>query len=57
MKDDFSRKCPKCGVGFGDPKKDMGCVRWCQFAADCLGVSDPRLLKEAIERAGKASKG
>ena len=38
MKDDFSRTCPSCGARFGDPKKDMGCIQWCKFAAECLGI-------------------
>ena len=38
LKDDFSRTCPACGARFGDPKKDMGCIQWCRFAAECLGI-------------------
>jgi len=38
LKDDFSRTCPSCGARFGDPKKDPGCLQWCKFAAECLGI-------------------
>ena len=36
MKDDVSRRCPGCGTRFGDPEKDLGCIQWCKYAAQCL---------------------
>lgn len=37
-KDDTSRKCPKCGHRFVNPKLDFGCASYCQFAEQCLGT-------------------
>ncbi|MEK7474385.1 MAG: hypothetical protein AAB152_02020 [Candidatus Coatesbacteria bacterium] len=55
MKDDLSRKCPKCGTRFGDPQKDMGCLQWCKYADKCLGVSNvERPAPAAQDRSGPA---
>jgi len=39
FKDDPKRKCPKCGQTVTNPKIDLGCAQWCQYAEQCLGVS------------------
>ena len=43
-KDDIYRRCKKCGHRFRNPKLDLGCARWCQYAKYCIGrdISDER---------------
>ncbi len=36
-KDDIDRRCGKCGYKFRNPKLDLGCAEWCQYAKYCLG--------------------
>jgi hypothetical protein len=36
-KDDQRRRCRSCGRMAANPKFDMGCAKWCKFAAQCLG--------------------
>ena len=36
-KDDQRRRCRSCGRVAPNPKFDMGCAKWCKFAAQCLG--------------------
>ena len=35
FKDDSSRACKKCGNTFFNPKKDLGCAEYCEFAEQC----------------------
>ncbi|MBU2550104.1 MAG: hypothetical protein KKB20_16970 [Proteobacteria bacterium] len=42
FKNDASRRCPGCGHVFPNPKLDLGCAQWCEFADKCLGLNrDP----------------
>lgn len=36
-KDESKRKCKKCGQDVRNPRLDLGCAKWCKFAAQCLG--------------------
>ena len=36
FKDDVARKCRSCGRKMKNPKMDMGCVEWCQYADECM---------------------
>lgn len=36
-KDDLRRRCHSCGRLVANPRFDLGCAQWCQFAAKCLG--------------------
>jgi hypothetical protein len=38
-KDEPRIKCPKCKKGIWNPKIDLGCAEWCQYAEQCLGVT------------------
>ena len=38
FKDDVSRKCPKCGFRFPNPRLDMGCLEWCPYADKCAAA-------------------
>lgn len=39
FKDEPKLKCRKCGQSITNPKIDLGCAEWCQYAEQCLGVS------------------
>ncbi len=39
FKDEPKLKCRKCGQVVVNPKIDLGCAEWCQYAEQCLGVS------------------
>ena len=35
-KDEASRICHKCKAELRNPRKDLGCARWCLFGPQCL---------------------
>jgi len=39
FKDEPKLKCPKCGQTVVNPKIDLGCAQWCQYAEQCIGIS------------------
>ena len=39
FKDEPKLKCRRCGQMVVNPKIDLGCAQWCQYAEQCLGVS------------------
>ncbi|MBW2647840.1 MAG: HD domain-containing protein [Deltaproteobacteria bacterium] len=39
FKDEPKLKCRNCGQMVVNPKIDLGCAEWCQYAEQCLGVS------------------
>jgi len=42
FKDDARRRCSWCGHLFYNPKIELGCAEWCQYAEKCV----PELMKE-----------
>ena len=38
FKDEVKLKCSKCGSVVFNPKTDLGCVQWCNYAKQCLGI-------------------
>ena len=44
FKDEPKIKCRKCNKMVPNPKIDLGCAQWCQYAQQCLGVSDMHTL-------------
>jgi putative nucleotidyltransferase with HDIG domain len=44
FKDEPKLKCHKCGRTVVNPKIDLGCAEWCQYADQCLGVSVGRQI-------------
>lgn len=40
FRDEPKLKCPKCNQIVINPKIDLGCTEWCQYAEQCLGASD-----------------
>ena len=43
FKDEVVRKC-KCGVRIKNPRLDIGCAEWCQYADQCLSVSESAIV-------------
>jgi putative nucleotidyltransferase with HDIG domain len=39
FKDEPKLKCRHCGHIIVNPKIDLGCAQWCQYAEQCLGVT------------------
>jgi hypothetical protein len=39
FKDEPKLKCRSCGRSVANPRIDMGCAEWCQYAEQCLGIS------------------
>ncbi len=37
-KDDPVQRCSSCGREIRNPRIDLGCAKWCRYAAQCLGV-------------------
>jgi putative nucleotidyltransferase with HDIG domain len=38
FKDEPKLKCRKCGQMVHNPKIDLGCAEWCQYAQQCVGA-------------------
>lgn len=53
FKDDIRRRCQKCGHLFLNPKLDLGCSTWCQYAEQCIGTMSKEEFKEVIVLAMK----
>ncbi|MFB0553808.1 MAG: HD domain-containing protein [Phycisphaerae bacterium] len=50
FKDEPKLKCRRCGQMVVNPKIDLGCAEWCQYAEQCLGVSVIKNLKIMREK-------
>jgi hypothetical protein len=37
FKDDVRRRCKKCNSWVPNPKLDLGCIEWCDYAEECVG--------------------
>jgi len=53
FKDDIRRRCQKCGHMFINPKLNLGCARWCQYADQCIGAIGKEEFKDIITLAMK----
>ena len=53
FKDDIRRRCKKCGHIFINPRLNLGCARWCQYADQCVGAIGKEEFKEIITLAMK----
>ncbi|MHC4156788.1 MAG: HD domain-containing protein [Planctomycetota bacterium] len=53
FKDEPKLKCRNCGQEVANPKIDLGCAEWCQYAEQCLGIQvgavRERLISEMKE--------
>ena len=50
FKDEPKLKCRKCKQMVVNPKIDLGCAEWCQYAEQCLGVNAIKSLKVIREK-------
>ena len=48
FKDDIRRKCKNCGHRFINPKFDLGCAKWCQYAEQCVGLQGKEDMKKNL---------
>ena len=39
FKDEPKRRCGGCGHAVVNPRIELGCAQWCQYAEQCLGTS------------------
>ncbi len=46
FKDEVVRKCGNCGIRIRNPRLDLGCVEWCQYADQCVGVTESAIVAE-----------
>jgi len=58
FKDEPKLKCRSCGQIVANPKIDLGCAEWCQYAVQCLGFSTLKAVSfirdELIDQMKKA---
>ena len=53
FKDEPKLKCRNCGQMVVNPKIDLGCAEWCQYAQQCLAVStkdQANIMREKLIR-------
>lgn len=50
FKDEPKLKCRNCGQVVMNPKIDLGCAEWCQYAAQCLGIVAAKDVNSLCER-------
>ncbi len=51
FKDEPKLKCRNCGQMVVNPKIDLGCAEWCQYAEQCMGVDvvkNLRIMREKL---------
>ncbi|MFH1614513.1 MAG: HD domain-containing protein [Planctomycetota bacterium] len=51
FKDEPKLKCRNCGQVVFNPKIDLGCAQWCQYAEQCLAVSvknEANIMREKL---------
>jgi hypothetical protein len=57
FKDEPKLKCRQCGHIVINPKIDLGCAEWCQYAEQCLGVTVKSLIIIRDKLTGEMKKG
>ncbi len=53
FKDDIRRRCTHCGFMFLNPRLNLGCARWCQYAEQCVGAMGRDEFREILTLAVK----
>jgi hypothetical protein len=53
FKDEPKLKCHKCKKEVANPKIDLGCAEWCQYAEQCLGIQVGAVRQELISEMKK----
>jgi putative nucleotidyltransferase with HDIG domain len=50
FKDEPKLKCRGCGKIVVNPKIDLGCAEWCQYAEQCLGIGSTNNLRAVRDK-------
>jgi putative nucleotidyltransferase with HDIG domain len=50
FKDEPKLKCRSCGHVVMNPRIDLGCAEWCQFAEQCLGIVAAKDVNSLCDR-------
>ena len=50
FKDEPKLKCRSCGQVVMNPKIDLGCAEWCQYAVQCLGIVAAKDVNSLCDR-------
>jgi len=50
FKDEPKLKCRNCGRSVVNPKIDLGCAEWCQYAKQCTGVFTEKNISTAQDK-------
>ncbi|MHC4458747.1 MAG: hypothetical protein ACYS0I_17010 [Planctomycetota bacterium] len=50
FKDEPKLKCRKCGRMVVNPKIDLGCAEWCQYADQCIGILQDREIGKHYDK-------
>ena len=53
FKDEPKLKCRNCGQEVANPKIDLGCAEWCQYAEQCLGIQVGAVRERLIQEMEK----
>ena len=53
FKDEPKLKCRNCGQTVPNPKIDLGCAEWCQYAEQCVGIQVSALRHKLISEMQK----
>lgn len=53
FKDEPKLKCRRCGQMVINPKIDLGCAEWCQYAKQCPGSSAVKDIGAILDKFNK----
>jgi ribosomal protein S27E len=53
FKDDIRRRCKNCSHMFLNPRLNLGCAGWCQYADQCIGTMGKEEFKDILTSAIK----
>jgi hypothetical protein len=56
FKDEPKLKCRKCRQTVLNPKIDLGCAEWCQYAEQCVGILQARNMGTAPDKQSNKKK-
>jgi len=52
FRSDVSLVCRGCGKRVANPKFDLGCAAWCEYAEECLGKIPGQIKKRKRKQGG-----
>jgi len=57
FKDEPKLRCKKCGRIITNPRIDLGCAEWCQYAEQCIGRASAKDINSICDRLVERMKG